>query len=303
METELYKSRSFSSCIKAAYILISTNIKAIFKSTWMPALLYAMVLAASIMMEIPDKSLVDTGMARPIITSVIMLCIWILDIAISTWFVASIISLLNGENFKKNLTRSIVITLVSLLFMAILWLLIFVSKGVFTSLLTSTKVTTTASVVAPAISILVFSVIFGIVLLPYGFSSMKYLVDHTSKISDLFKKDYVKGWHHWGFLLITLFITIVIICLLALIVFVPLIIIVVAQSINQLGIISGDPSGAPGYFPYLVYATALITMFILAYIMVWAYFVLYYAYGSIETLEKEKHEMMETMQHEITSEN
>ena len=104
METELYKSRSFSSCIKAAYILIGTNIKAIFKSTWLPALfLYAMVLAASIMMEIPDKSLVDTGMARPIITSVIMLCIWILDIAIRnfTWFVASIISLLNGENFKR----------------------------------------------------------------------------------------------------------------------------------------------------------------------------------------------------------
>ena len=114
MDTELYKCRSFSSCIKAAYFLFSTNIMAIFKKTWLPAILYSLILSTSVMMYMPGKALNSAGMNKPMVTLSIMLSIYILDLAIGTWFLASIISMLNGKNFKLNLTRSIILTGISI---------------------------------------------------------------------------------------------------------------------------------------------------------------------------------------------
>lgn len=79
---------------------------------------------------------------------------------------------------------------------------------------------------------------------------------------------------------------------------IPLFIITIAQGVNQLGIIDGDQSGVPGYFPYLLFMTSVVTMFIFVYLSMWADFVLYYAYGSIEAIEKEKKEAIGTINKE-----
>ena len=79
---------------------------------------------------------------------------------------------------------------------------------------------------------------------------------------------------------------------------IPLFIITIAQGVNQLGIIDGDQSGVPGYLPYLLFMTSVVTMFIFVYLSMWADFVLYYAYGSIEAIEKEKKEAIGTINKE-----
>lgn len=292
METELYKSRSFSSCIKAAYVLFSTNIKAIFKKTWLPALIYALILSASVMMNMPDKALTDAGLSKPIVTFAAMASIYILDLAVGTWFLASFISLLNGKNFKLNLRRSIILTGLSLLITIVFMLVGYLGKTLVTSMLVSMKASASTMVIAPLATTIVLAIIFMAILLPFSYSSMKYLVDHATKVIDIIKKDYCRGWHHWGFLFATLLMVILILCILTLVLFIPFIIITLAQGINQLGMLDGDPSGVPSYFGVLLFVTTLITMYLFAYVTVWAYFVLYYAYGAIEALEKEKKEAL-----------
>ena len=65
METELYKSRSHSACIKAAYILFSTHLTTVFKRTWLPVLVYSIVLAALIILYMPNKAWTDAGLSTP----------------------------------------------------------------------------------------------------------------------------------------------------------------------------------------------------------------------------------------------
>lgn len=298
MDTELYKCRSFSSCIKAAYFLFSTNIMAIFKKTWLPAILYSLILSTSVMMYMPDKALNSAGMNKPMVTLSIMLSIYILDLAIGTWFLASIISMLNGKNFKLNLTRSIILTGISIVLSFVIGFVLYSFKEFTAIFLSSVKASATTTIVAPIGVMVILTIIFGIILLPFSFSSMKYIVDHTFKLKDMFNRDYFIGWHYWGFLFITLFITLIIASLVSLIMLIPLFIITIAQGVNQLGIIDGDQSGVPGYFPYLLFMTSVVTMFIFVYLSMWADFVLYYAYGSIEAIEKEKKEAIGTINKE-----
>lgn len=69
---------------------------------------------------------------------------------------------------------------------------------------------------------------------------------------------------------------------------IPLLVISMAQTLNQLGMLNGDANGVPDYFFWLLSATTLITMYVLTYAEVWLFLLSYYIYGSIETKEKNK---------------
>ena len=51
MKQELYKPRSFQSCLKTAFDTVCSNAKTFIVNTWLPAILNALVIAAMITLK------------------------------------------------------------------------------------------------------------------------------------------------------------------------------------------------------------------------------------------------------------
>ncbi|MBP3744815.1 MAG: hypothetical protein J6I34_05290 [Prevotella sp.] len=69
---------------------------------------------------------------------------------------------------------------------------------------------------------------------------------------------------------------------------IPLSLTVYATVSNYLGLLSGDPDGLPAYFPYLLFATAALTMLSLLYLLAWNVLVRCYINGSFKTKNAKK---------------
>ena len=91
-----------------------------------------------------------------------------------------------------------------------------------------------------------------------------------------------------GILFATLLITMIITMLLTLFCEFPAFIIGTANIKAYMGAAMGDPLGMPEYQPTLTFIAFAIAGFVQAYVHLATLFPLYYAYGSIETLVKEK---------------
>ena len=102
MEIELYKSRSYSGCIKSAYILFSTNLTTIFKRTWLSILVYSIPLAIMIDLSLSSRALNEADLPIPTTTLVLMsgMCIW--SLAGCIWFIAVVNRILNTRTLKAN---------------------------------------------------------------------------------------------------------------------------------------------------------------------------------------------------------
>jgi len=96
------------------------------------------------------------------------------------------------------------------------------------------------------------------------------------------------GLRHLGILFATLLITMIITMLLTLFCEFPAFIIGTANIKAYMGAAMGDPLGMPDYLPTLTFIAFAIAGFVQAYAHLATLFPLYYAYGSIETLVKEK---------------
>lgn len=288
MEIELYKSRSYSGCIKSAYILFSTNLTTIFKRTWLSILVYSIPLAIMIDLSLSSKALNEADLPIPTTTLVLMsgMCIW--SLAGCIWFIAIVNRILNTRTLKANLIRATVLILILLHVAGFVKIILQLVNTLVVSTFLSAKVSSGAATLTSTVIEILLDSAFFVALLPCTFSIIKYLIEPQSKISDIFGKAYRHGWRHWGFLFITLFITGIIFCLIATVLFAPFGIIVEAQISDLLGTLNGDPSGIPSNFYILLYGTTLLTSFIFAYLVIWSSFVFYYAYGSIETTERER---------------
>ena len=65
MEKELiYKSRSFSSCILAAYKLLSENMKSIIRSTWLPVVLLGLFGGVCMALNVHNERIIQAGIAH-----------------------------------------------------------------------------------------------------------------------------------------------------------------------------------------------------------------------------------------------
>ena len=96
------------------------------------------------------------------------------------------------------------------------------------------------------------------------------------------------GLRHFGLLLTTAFITMLFAVVLTFFCELPAIIIGVANIKAYTGEAAGDPLGMPDYLGTLTFIAFTIAGFIQAYVHLITVFPFYYAYGSIDTLEKER---------------
>lgn len=297
MEKDLYKVRSLSACMKAAYDMYRTNIKTIFRRTWLPALVFAVL--ASIAVVITDvNSYGDTtgAVTASDIVSVAACGIFILlALAADVWFFSIIVSLLNGSSMKVNLPRVIRLTLLIVAITIVVSAIATVAS--FAPLAGSMGKTASPAAIAAMSTILIgVYLLFLIALLPMIYSSLKYLMEPAQKVMSVIGKPYCTGWRHWGYLFMICLLAFIIISIINFIASLPLIITSFATAVNAAGMTLGDASGLPGYFKLLIFVSSLIFQFISIYTGAWFTMIAYYAYGHIEAKEKERKERKNAVQ-------
>ena len=287
MKIELYTNKSASACIKAAYTLLVLNFKTTIKRLWLPALVNAALSTLLFLLYPPDKTFNEIGHSHPIIALPLIAGCYVLTAAANIWFTAAIASLLNGKRLSQNMPRAIVLVGIGFIIMSIGAYIINFGASLFGSLLSYSHIASPERAVAAGYVIsVVMLLLLCIFTLPLTFSSIRYQIDHKTRATEIFRRGYKMGFRHWGFLFVTYFVATLLTFAACFIAFIPLLITTLSQTLNQLGMLNGDPSGVPGYFIYLLVATSLITMYILCFIGVWMFFISYYIYGSVEVKER-----------------
>lgn len=304
MNDSLYTSRSVSGCLRIATSLTVGNLKHIIRKTWVSALCAAVMLTMLILAFIPSKQINDAGMAH-INVAFVLLCLSYIGTFVATiWVLASTVSLVNGEKIRRNFARSVVLSVV-------LYLYAFIMSGVSTGLATygiglGVKIfhlSATTATILSVIAVALILILLYVLSLPLDMASVKYILNRDTTLSQVVTRDYATAFRHWGTLFLTSVVTFLISLVLMLILAAPLTIISLAHLQNTLGIINGDPDGAPSYFLALFIATSVVTCFILVYIKMWHILVMCYVCGSITTQEAERKKQTKIMKDDETTEN
>ena len=304
MNDSLYTSRSVSGCLRIATSLTVGNLKHILRKTWPSALCAAVMLTMLILAFIPSKQINDAGMAH-INVAFVLLCLSYIGTFVATvWVLASAVSLVNGEKIRLNFTRSVVLAVVLYLYAFIMSSVTtgFVTQGIGLGVKTFHLSATTATILS-VISVALILILLYALSLPLDMASVKYILNRDTTFSQVVTRDYATAFHHWGTLFLTSVVTFLISLVLMLILAAPLTIISLAHLQNTLGIINGDPDGAPSYFLTLFIATSVATCFILVYVEVWHILVMCYVCGSITTQEAERKKQTKIMKDDETTKN
>lgn len=256
----LYKDRSYSSCIHAAYELLSNNFTTIFKKTWIVVLLYSIIFAL-------------TPLTNGIFsTTAIMVALFVSKCLIDT----IILSLLNNKNYKTNFKAIVQVALFNLV-LFVLFASLFVYANDFILL----KVKSMASNLH---LVIIFELLTIIVFIhqPLMYSNMKYLVQGDKKYPTIIKQNYKYGWKYLGFTSAVLILISIISIAIFLFIAMPLMISAITNQQNTIGVIMGDANGLPSYYNLLNFTICAIATFFANYLAVWWMFVMYYVYGNIE---------------------
>lgn len=288
MENDLYKIRSLGGCLSAAYDIFSTNLKHIFRRTWLPALLLALFSSAGIIFsEIGSQAQMASASSSWIAPTIGSIALTLLSYAAYTWLYTIIISLLNGESVSKNLPRIIRLLILLLCIGIIVSIVIFLINVL--PAVTAKNLAEYAAML-PKVYILTAVVViaFSVVVLPLSYSMMKYAIETKSKLFSVFKKPYIIGWKHWGYIFMVSLLAGIIILIIGCIAALPLIVTMFSSRLNTMGLAMGDASGLPSYFYILFFLAAAIFSFVMAYATIWYTCVIYYTYGHIEAKEKAK---------------
>lgn len=285
MEIELYKMRSLGSCIKAAYDLFTTNLKTIFRRTWLQALVFAVINACAVFIKLPaDAPAVVTPAVQLQYAKILaaLLGLSVLVVVAYTWLNTSVVSLLNGQSVARNMPR-VIRQMLLLVGIVVLFLLV-MAVGSYLPLLADAGkagLSPTTLMVSCGIAA-VIGLAALIALPPLSFSTMKYFMEPEQKVRSIIGKSYAQGWRRWGFLFMILFLTSIIAGIIYVVVLSPTLLLSLSQLNNDAGVRMGDAPGLPSYFMALSFFVALVCTFVWTYVLIWSEMVVYYAYGSIE---------------------
>lgn len=275
---ELYKNRSYSGCIKAGYKAITDNAKEILRRTWIVALITALTGGALLMTSLCYGQ-------KPVI--------WmsVLPFFLLAWLVwlGKTYSLLGGGNLTWNSIRAIKPRLLSAVFNLAIALLLLVLYNLSIYIIGPDKLISRDTAILYVLgSAIIFTVVVALLNLPFYYCYMRYQFNREATLWKTMTKGYARGIRHFGLLFIIAFIVYIVASLVQIIVFSPCNIIIAANTISNSGVAMGDPSGLPEYFPVLVFIAGVITMYCMAYVMMWIEFTFYFTYGTIETRENER---------------
>lgn len=280
-QAALSKSRSYIACLSEANKMLFDNIRTIFARTWIYCAVLAVVSAIYLSLYL-HAMLYGYNPALKIglgVFSLFMLC------AGAAYF-ARIMFLVNGRPMKWNMVRSSKLTLCYVCFNAIIGL-------IFTAITYATvinKQPTDIMQLTPMFTAFgVASLVIMLLMLPYTYVVMQYMIEPECKLRKIIFKSYVTGVRHWGLIFTALLLAGLCVLICSMLVSVPIIIVMTANTLSVYGVNTlGDPTGLPSYFVIIQSVVFVLTFFIWSYINIFTIFVCYFLYGSIETRETEK---------------
>lgn len=294
MDSELFHNRSLGSCLKDALDLYRTNFRTIFRRLWLPVLVMSLLLSSVMMIELSHPNMSSpSNLSISWGTSLFSFVLYIASIAVSIWIVSIIVSLLNGKSMKVNLPR--IARLFLLLIGVAVVVCVLLGLGIYANY---------SSIKGPEqlknanmkllLSSALFTIVIIVAFLPLVFSSMKYCIEPDGKVASIFKRPYIVGFRHWGFLFLIVLLTELIAMVFNMFFYLPLCIIFLSYFLNDSGIAIGDPSGLPGALGILAFIIGTGSMFLSLFVRPWMLFSYYYAYGCIEEKEKARKKQKET---------
>uniref|UniRef100_UPI0040296067 hypothetical protein n=1 Tax=Prevotella sp. TaxID=59823 RepID=UPI0040296067 len=282
MESELYKQRSLSRCLNDAYNLYRTNFKTIIRRIWLPSLILSLLTAATYL--IYANGLMALASANLSVGSGIALSVLcLLSACAYVWIFTIIISLLNGKSVKANLPRMIRLALAVFGLMIVVCAFIGLVSMAFVGL-TKTKPNTV--LLTGVLGAAVACVVAYVLALPLCYSIMKYCIETEEKVMAIFKRNYLSGWHQWGFLFIIALLVGIIVMVIDTLVGMPNNILSIASGMRHVSMMEGDSPVVPSTFGLLTFLTATACTFVMVFVRPWVVFVFYYAYGCIDEKEK-----------------
>ncbi len=280
MEKELlYKSRSFSSCIKAAYQLMSKNMWNLIKATWLPVLLYAILLGALLLLNLPNEEVVAMGTAHFALYIGLLAAGLLGFIAAGIWAFSRLMSILNEEPRRWNFSRAVWLTLNSIVITGVITAVVIGLGKLVLPRLAHTAESHFWLFLGVSVVLLA---LFCVLLLPFAYVYMKYMNEKGMRFWHDLTGNYRTGLRRVSFIFITLFISGLIVMILTVIVMLPYFTLTSAYYTSLMGYLMGDPSDLPGYFPVLYFITATAVHFLLWYVGAFMVIVIFFMYGSIE---------------------
>lgn len=276
LEQELFKNRSYVACLSSAYKLVCNNFKSIVRQTWLP------IVCMSVVTGVWRSVFLHAGQTSPaadvqtsLLLSLCSLLLFLAYVVTHAWFVGRLTAMQTDFNGKKSFWRSLkaMCTLYGAVFVLAIVLGILLAVSMTVSKMPSNALLATLGISAVCL----------VVMLPLSYSLTKYLLDDNTKaIKGILFKDCREGWKHWGFLFAVNFLAGIILGLLSLVVSMPTLLMMAAQSADGYGMELGDPSGLPGSFTVLSLVVSILTTMVSSVLMIVYYWTLIYAYGAIE---------------------
>ena len=200
----LYKSRSFSSCILAAYQLMSKNLRNILKATWLPVLIYVFILASFLLINLPNEEVVALGIAHfALYIGVLASCLLGL-IVTGIWALSRLMSILNEEPRRWNFMRAVWLTLNSIVITLVITAVVVAVAKLAGGYLAPYMQNHFWLFLCMAFFIVLMAVVL---LLPLNYVFMKYLNERDMCFWHDFLPSYRIGLRRTSFIFITLFIT------------------------------------------------------------------------------------------------
>lgn len=287
MDNELIKSRNVAKCVSAALALFNGNIKRIVSALWLPILVGAIVMAANMTISFSADRLGKNVSVIPYVVTVAIL----MGFVVYVWLSAALFNLLNAQGLKRNIIKVSKVVLTYLALVVVLSIILGVAIVAYYFLSGSIDIKQPGAFNMLMLKmmgiIMLFSIILGLLFLPFVYSYFAYMMEEGSFRKTFFPA-YKVGLRHWGFLFVVFLVLGLIMFVLSAVLAMPLIILTSSQAISLRGMMWGDPSGLPSYFPWLFFVTIVIVYCILYMLLVWENFVIYYAYGSIKRNELDR---------------
>jgi hypothetical protein len=293
------KIRSARLAIAEGYHLYMGNFRRIFRATWLPVLVCAVVSAlyyqtmittVTRLMAIQPQATTSWMAQHGMLTGVSVLN-FIVSVVVCS-YVFAMLAAHRAEGaipyptrwFSSPNAQMLKRTSVS----AAVWIVTYIAAMVIPSGILYWGLSR-QSVVTMSLGLFLMLVAIAF-MLPLVYPNMRYLTTHDTRLSAILFQCYIQGLRHWGYIFSILFVELIILIVILSITMLPAIILISAGIKAQAGALMGDPIGMPSYMGWMSFLVYALSAFIQCYVVFSILFPAYYMAGNIEQQELQRNE-------------
>ncbi len=297
IDESLLKDRSPRASLSAGFRLYTEHFRRIFKSTWLTALIAAVVsgvastalyiywpgLVARVYSDLPHAWMY--AREYMLLLGIIGILVLLAIVAITAFFGSGAASILRLQKEEKvSQWRMIGRSWKALCCNAVLCLIAYGAIAAFVFWKRDMLLNPLQNIVSVTATVVLLTVV-GIFLLPTIYITVKYLMDRTTSFWPLLARSYGLSMRYWMRQFIVLLVCLIVLGLFHLICSTPEFILSEANWQARIGVVGGDPLGMPSYITVLTFVTCSVITFLQLYIWLPMLFAFYYLYGAIDSRE------------------